>query len=150
MEFAIQFETEAAFEEFTSVDSNNDHTEEVEMEVEMQEPVWTDKISVMERWIPEFKFKAGSKVDASQIPTPFDAFKLFFSLALLQDILKWSNAEAKRRDPGFKLITMPELMKVFGIQIVMCIKRLKNEADHWSKRRFLETPEIREAMSRDG
>ena len=149
MEFQIEFDTEAAFEEFTVIDGTIDHTEEIDMEVDAVEPNWIEMEEGVEDWIPEFKFKPGSKIEASRIPKPYDAFKLFFTATLLENILKWSNAEGERRDSGFTPMTMIELIKVFGVQIVMGIKRLKDEKDHWSKRRFLETKEIKEVFPRD-
>lgn len=99
-------------------------------------------------WIPPFLKVPGAKVDGESVKTPADAFRLFFTLELMNSIL-WSNAEAKRRDPSFDGFTLDELNRVFGIQIVMCINRVSDEKGHWSTNRFRGTPGIKEVMTRD-
>ena len=149
MEFPIKFETEEALEEFPDSDDSVEPADEMEA-MDVDEPVWKEDQGQWVDWLPPFTKIPGPKPEiVAKIKSPFDAFKLFFSLSLVQDILLWSNAEGKRRAKSFQEMSMGELLKVFGIQIVMGINRFKNEIDHWSTRRFLGNKWIKEIMARN-
>ena len=149
MEFPIKFETEEALEEFPDSDDSDELTGEMEA-MDVDEPVWAEDKGTWIDWLPKFNKIPGAKAQiVDKIKSPFDAFKLFFSLSLVQDILRWSNAEGKRRAKGFQEISFGELLKLLGIQIVMGINRFKNEKDHWSTRRFLGNKWIKEIMSKN-
>ena len=47
----------------------------------------------------------------------------------------------------FKSISLAELKTVFGILIAMGITRMSDMRDHWSKRRFMGTPDIADAIT---
>ena len=97
MEFPIKFETEEALEEFPDSDDSDELTGEMEA-MDVDEPVWAEDKGQWIDWLPKFTKIPGAKAQiVDKIKSPFDAFKLFFSLSLVQDILRWSNAEGKRR-----------------------------------------------------
>lgn len=154
MEFRVDFETEAEYDEFDMLFESIDHIEEVEandetMDVEGDEWIEVNEESI--NWLQEFRpmTKPGSKIDAEMIPKPIDAFNLFFTFEILNNIVIWSNNEGLRRDPNFPTFDMEELKKVLGCQIVMGINRFKDELDNWSTRRFLGNNDLRQVLSRN-
>ena len=148
MEFAIEFESEEALEEFPDIYDAVNHTIEVDM-MEVDEPDWSADNGQRDAWLPEFLEKPGAKNDGANVKTPLEAFRLFFTINLIDNIIRWSNAEGLRRSAHFKHISRDDILKVFGMQILMGVKRYTKESDHWSTRRLLGNKWIKRAMARD-
>ena len=157
--FNTDFDEEVFELDFSAVNQRTVSREEVTESQDIQDydfidttlsdgqQVWSeDNCIIADQWLPEFRLQSGPKIQMSD--KPIDIFNLFFDEEFYRNIVRYTN-DYSSDDENWKPITRDELKTFVGIQIVMGIKRLDEEKDHWSSDDVLKTVVIKRSMSRN-
>jgi hypothetical protein len=128
------------------------YEEEIPMEIDRQDSEDTNWIDDQrdvrsDWWLPPFTSTPGPKVAVPD--SPIDTFGLYCPDWFLNEIVDCSNQFIQQMRPNVKPIDLTELKKFIGIQLLMGVKRVSVERDHWAKDPLVGTPEIKSALSRN-
>ena len=97
-------------------------------------------------WLPTFTKQVGTTLNPE---APIDVFSEFFNDEYLSQIIVWTNKCGQIKYENFRKVTLCELKIVIGGLILMGVCKLASERSHWSTRRFLGTPELKQVITRD-
>jgi len=96
---------------------------------------------------PPFTESTGSKNFSEDIKDPGAIFLCLFSEQNMQLIVEQSNLYCKQKGTKFETITIDEIKKLLGLNLMKGIKRLPSYRDYWSSNVQLNDPYISSVMS---